>query len=87
MNIDLQVYLEVKCGSVNELDHEQGIAHFVEHAVFLGTEKYPNSETIKARLAALGMSFGADSNAYTDFRQVISTQLVGCRCRFIFQNR
>lgn len=27
----MQVYLEVKCGSIHELEQEQGIAHFVEH--------------------------------------------------------
>eukprot|EP00241_Pyramimonas_parkeae_P014686 CAMPEP_0114302658 /NCGR_PEP_ID=MMETSP0059-20121206/14780_1 /TAXON_ID=36894 /ORGANISM="Pyramimonas parkeae, Strain CCMP726" /LENGTH=1232 /DNA_ID=CAMNT_0001425523 /DNA_START=207 /DNA_END=3905 /DNA_ORIENTATION=- len=69
----LQVYLEVKCGSIHELEHEQGIAHFVEHAVFLGTTLYPTAEAIKARLAQLGMSFGADSNAFTDFRQTVFT--------------
>jgi hypothetical protein len=30
-----QVYLEVKTGSINEQEDEQGIAHFVEHVGFL----------------------------------------------------
>ena len=27
----IQLYLEVKAGSVDEEEHEQGIAHYVEH--------------------------------------------------------
>jgi hypothetical protein len=42
-------------------------------AVFLGTEAFPAAEQLKSRLAALGMSFGADSNAFTDFRQTVYT--------------
>lgn len=41
--------------------------------MFLGTTLYPTAEAIKARLAQLGMSFGADSNAFTDFRQTVFT--------------
>ena len=48
-------------------------AWVVSQAVFLGTEAFPTAEHLKARLAALGMSFGADSNAFTDFRQTVYT--------------
>ena len=36
-------YLLVKAGSVVEQDNERGIAHFVEHMQFKGTEKYPDT--------------------------------------------
>ena len=36
----------MKVGSTAENDHQQGIAHFLEHFVFLGTKKYSN-ETVK----------------------------------------
>mmetsp|Transcript_20114 Transcript_20114/g.67024 ORF Transcript_20114/g.67024 Transcript_20114/m.67024 type:complete len:87 (-) Transcript_20114:5279-5539(-) len=33
------VNLEVHAGSVDEEEEQQGIAHFVEHGLFLGTER------------------------------------------------
>jgi len=69
----VEVYLEVHAGSKDELDDEQGIAHFVEHAVFLGTKKYPTADTIRTVLAQWGMSFGPDANAFTDFPQTVYT--------------
>lgn len=47
-------------GSVDEQEHEQGIAHFVEHITFLGSKK---------RESLLGT--GARSNAYTDFHHTV----------------
>lgn len=32
----MDAYLQVHTGSIDEEENEQGIAHFVEHAVFLG---------------------------------------------------
>lgn len=32
----MDAHLQVHTGSIDEEEHEQGIAHFVEHAVFLG---------------------------------------------------
>eukprot|EP00741_Cyanophora_paradoxa_P015086 tig00020848_g14557.t1 len=65
--------LQVRVGSLNEADDQKGIAHFLEHVVFLGTEKYQTSEEIKQILARLGMSWGGDSNAYTDFGETVYT--------------
>lgn len=31
-----EAYLEVRAGSINEEEHERGIAHMLEHCVFLG---------------------------------------------------
>jgi len=58
--------LAVKAGSVLEADNEQGIAHFVEHLAFENTENFPNQELI-AYLRSLGMRYGADVNAATNF--------------------
>eukprot|EP01119_Soliformovum_irregulare_P010046 TRINITY_DN2436_c0_g4_i1.p1 TRINITY_DN2436_c0_g4~~TRINITY_DN2436_c0_g4_i1.p1 ORF type:complete len:1034 (-),score=180.46 TRINITY_DN2436_c0_g4_i1:108-3209(-) len=69
----MQAYLEVHTGSVDEEDHQQGLAHYLEHAVFLGTTKYPTAEKMRAVLAGWGMSFGGDTNAYTDFRNTVYT--------------
>jgi len=65
--------LEVHVGSVDETESEQGIAHFLEHMVFLGTEKHPTNKHMKKLFTRLGMEFNADANAYTDFRSTVYT--------------
>jgi len=62
--------LAVKAGSVLEEDNEQGLAHFVEHMAFNGTERFPEAELI-AYLRSLGMRFGPDVNAYTSFDRTV----------------
>lgn len=53
--------LEVHVGSVDEEEHQQGIAHFVEHALFLGTERFPTQKAMKSLLRRLGMAANAVS--------------------------
>lgn len=67
------VNLEVHSGSVDEDDDEQGIAHFLEHMLFLGTERFQNPDAMRTVLGKLGMSQLADANAYTDFRSTVYT--------------
>eukprot|EP00668_Euglena_longa_P012754 GGOE01015236.1.p1 GENE.GGOE01015236.1~~GGOE01015236.1.p1 ORF type:complete len:1781 (+),score=397.97 GGOE01015236.1:599-5344(+) len=62
-------YLQVNAGSINETEKQQGMAHMLEHMVFAGSEKYPNEATMTRIFNAMGMSFGADANAFTMFRQ------------------
>jgi zinc protease len=62
--------LAVNTGSVLETDDEQGLAHFVEHMAFNGTGRFPESELLDY-LRSLGMSFGADVNAYTSFDETV----------------
>lgn len=50
----------IKTGSVNETDKNSGVAHFLEHLFFKGTEKYPVGQMDK-----LLDSKGAVSNAAT----------------------
>ncbi|MFK7951916.1 MAG: M16 family metallopeptidase [Ekhidna sp.] len=52
--------LMLDIGSRDELEHEQGLAHFLEHMVFKGTSKR-NSYHILNRLESLG----GELNAYT----------------------
>ncbi|AHH06595.1 Peptidase, M16 family protein [Borrelia crocidurae DOU] len=54
-------------GSLNEEENERGLAHYLEHMAFKGTEDYPGSEDILEILKKFGMKFGADLNAYTTF--------------------
>jgi hypothetical protein len=65
--------LEVHAGSVDELEHQRGLAHYLEHVLFLGTEQYPTSKAMKKLFTKLGMGFNADANAYTDFRSTVYT--------------
>jgi secreted Zn-dependent insulinase-like peptidase len=33
--------IAVNVGSFNDPPHRQGLAHFLEHMIFMGSEKYP----------------------------------------------
>ena len=59
-------YLCIKAGSIDEKDDEQGLAHFVEHMAFNGSEHFSKNELIR-KLESLGVKFGADLNAMTSF--------------------
>ncbi|WP_010263584.1 M16 family metallopeptidase [Treponema primitia] len=62
--------LAVNAGSVLEKDDERGLAHFVEHMAFDGTERFPKSDLIEY-LRSLGMRWGPEVNAYTSFDQTV----------------
>ena len=53
--------LGVNIGSLSDSKDEVGLAHFCEHLVFMGTEKYPLESEIEEYLS----KNGGDSNAYT----------------------
>ena len=65
-----ELRLVVKAGSVLEDDDQQGLAHFVEHMAFNGTEHFPKQQVVQF-LESLGMRFGADVNAYTSFDETV----------------
>jgi len=54
--------MDVNVGSLCDPENAMGIAHFCEHMLFLGTEKYPDENSYSAFLSA----HGGSSNAYTD---------------------
>lgn len=62
--------MPVKIGSIDETDLQQGMAHFVEHMCFNGTEDFPKSELINY-LEKNGVKFGAHLNAYTSFDETV----------------
>jgi len=62
--------LAVKTGSLMEDDDQLGLAHFVEHMAFNGTERFEKQALIKA-LESFGMRFGAHINAYTSFDETV----------------
>ena len=55
-------------GSMNETDETRGLAHFLEHMAFNGSENIPEGEMTK-RLERFGLAFGADTNASTGFTE------------------
>ena len=55
--------LNVNVGSGNDPDERPGLAHFLEHMLFLGTEKYPDPGEYGRYLA----EHGGSSNATTSF--------------------
>ncbi len=59
--------LVVHVGSLAEREDERGIAHFVEHMAFAGTEHFPDRKLL-AFLDRAGFVFGADTLAQTDYR-------------------
>src|SRR6185436_17089121 len=62
--------LRFDAGSLMETDAQAGLAHFLEHMAFNGSEHVPEDEMVKI-LERRGLSFGADTNASTDFETTV----------------
>ena len=61
-----QLSLVVKAGSTLEEEDQLGLAHFVEHMAFNGTERFEKRQIVD-HLESIGSTFGADLNAQTGF--------------------
>ncbi len=66
----LQLRLAIDAGSFLEDDDQSGAAHFLEHMMFNGTERWPENELV-AVLESFGAQFGPDVNAYTGFDETV----------------
>src|SRR5215813_6925110 len=64
------LWLAVNTGSVLEDDDQRGLAHFVEHMAFNGTKRFPKADIVDY-IEKVGMTFGADVNAYTSFDETV----------------
>ncbi|MEM6347665.1 MAG: insulinase family protein [Bacteroidota bacterium] len=62
--------LAVNAGSLLETDAQQGLAHFVEHMCFNGTQNFPKLALVDY-LESIGTKFGAHLNAYTSFDETV----------------
>ncbi|MEO8114190.1 MAG: insulinase family protein [Phenylobacterium sp.] len=62
--------LWVDAGSLMEADSQAGLAHFLEHMAFNGSKAVPETEMVKI-LERLGLAFGADTNASTNFAETV----------------
>jgi zinc protease len=66
----VELRLAINAGSILENNDQQGLAHFMEHMNFNGTEHYPKNELVDF-LQSIGVQFGADLNAYTSFDETV----------------
>ncbi len=66
----ISLRLVVKVGSLAEEENEKGLAHFVEHMCFNGTEHFEKNSLIDYA-ESIGMDFGAEVNAYTSFEDTV----------------
>ena len=65
-----ELRLVVDAGSVLEENDQLGLAHFVEHMLFNGTERFEAQEIVNF-MERIGMRFGPDVNAYTSFDETV----------------
>jgi zinc protease len=64
------VRLRMAAGSLMERDSEQGIAHMLEHMAFRGSQHVADGDVVR-KLQSLGLTFGADTNAFTQATQTV----------------
>ncbi|MBR5029598.1 MAG: insulinase family protein [Muribaculaceae bacterium] len=63
-------YIAQRVGSLQEEESQRGLAHFLEHMAFNGTEHFPGSGVIDYT-RSIGVEFGRDLNAYTSVDQTV----------------
>lgn len=63
-------YIAQKVGSIQEEENQRGLAHFLEHMCFNGTDHFPDKALINY-LESIGVKFGADLNAYTSIDETV----------------
>ncbi len=63
-------YIAQRVGSINEDESQRGLAHFLEHMAFNGSEHFKGNGIIEFT-RSLGVEFGSDLNAYTSIDQTV----------------
>ncbi|MFO7839894.1 MAG: insulinase family protein [Desulfosalsimonadaceae bacterium] len=66
----VSMHLFAQAGSMHEKSDERGIAHYLEHMMFNGTEHFAPGELVKF-FQNIGMRFGPDVNARTGFYSTV----------------
>lgn len=65
-------YIIQDVGALLEDDNQNGLAHFLEHMAFNGTEHFPDKERgIISTLEKHGVAFGRNINAFTSFNETV----------------
>ncbi|MDR0351777.1 MAG: insulinase family protein [Puniceicoccales bacterium] len=70
LNKEIYIYLIVNVGSLMETDEQLGMAHFLEHMAFRGSENFPKGNMIE-EMQKIGMDFGAKLNASTSYMHTV----------------
>ena len=65
-----EFYIAQRVGSIQENDDQRGLAHFLEHMCFNGTENFKGNDIVKW-CETIGVKFGRDLNAYTSIYQTV----------------
>ena len=65
-----EFYIAQRVGSIQENNEQRGLAHFLEHMCFNGTENFKGNDIIKW-CETIGVKFGRDLNAYTSIDQTV----------------
>lgn len=63
-------YIVQNVGAILEKDDQNGLAHFLEHMAFNGTQHFPGKGVINT-LEKHGVAFGSNINAYTGFDETV----------------
>lgn len=63
-------YIIQNVGSILENEDQRGLAHFLEHMAFNGTQNFPGKGVLNT-LQKHGAVFGKDINAYTSFDETV----------------
>src|SRR3712207_1934894 len=63
-------YIAQKVGSIQEEESQRGLAHFLEHMAFNGSDHFKGNDLIEW-CRAKGIEFGGDLNAYTSIDQTV----------------
>ena len=63
-------YIAQKVGSMQEEDSQRGLAHFLEHMCFNGTDHFPGNG-LRDYLENIGVKFGENLNAYTAMDETV----------------
>ena len=63
-------YIAQRVGSIQEDDSQQGLAHFLEHMAFNGSEHFPTG-TMTEYLQSIGVEYGRSLNAYTSIDRTV----------------
>ena len=65
-------YIAQRVGSIQEEESQRGLAHFLEHMAFNGSEHFNGEgKGIIDYTRSLGVNFGADLNAYTSIAETV----------------
>lgn len=65
-----EFHIAQNVGAILELDHQNGLAHFLEHMAFNGTKNFPDKAIINY-FEKIGVKFGYDINAYTSLDETV----------------